>query len=278
MGVYFAQYGAAWTLRGYKLVDRVTGQYKVTPTLAAGDFKIEKDGGAATNLATLPVIEPAAGSSISIALSATEMQCAQAVINLVDGVGNEWNDDCIHVFTVGSPNAYFQFNFFTASVAVSAASASGIQSGVWEELRNNHRNAGTLGESVNGVVGDVTGNVTGNVGGNVGGNVTGNVMGYVSSIAASGITAASLAAGALTDTAVAPSAGQKIADEILNRNLVGGASGGSRNIRNALRTLRNRVRVNGPSLEVYQEDDSTLAWTAATTTSASNPITEIDPA
>lgn len=277
MGVYFAQYGAAWTLRGYKLVDRVTGQYKVTPTLAAGDFKIEKDGGAAANLAALPVIEPAAGSSISIALSATEMQCAQAVINLVDGVGNEWNDDCIHVFTVGSPNAYFQFNLFTASVAVSAASASGIQSGVWEELRNNHRNAGTLGEAVNGVVGDVTGNVTGNVGGNVGGNVTGNVMGYVSSIAASGITAASLAAGALTDTAIAPSAGQKIADEVLNRNLVGGASGGSRNIRNALRTLRNRVRVNGPSLEVYQEDDSTLAWTAATTTSASNPITEIDP-
>lgn len=37
--VYFAQYGVAWTLHGYQLVDRATGQYKVTPTLASGDVK-----------------------------------------------------------------------------------------------------------------------------------------------------------------------------------------------------------------------------------------------
>ena len=43
--IYFAQYGTAWTLRGYKLVSQSTGQYQATPTLASGDFKIEKDGG-----------------------------------------------------------------------------------------------------------------------------------------------------------------------------------------------------------------------------------------
>ena len=68
--VYFAKYATAWTLHGYQLVDRATGQYKVTPTLAAGDFKIEKDGGAAANLATLPSVAPAAGSSIDIPFSA----------------------------------------------------------------------------------------------------------------------------------------------------------------------------------------------------------------
>ena len=62
--IYYAQYGTAWTLHGYQLVDRSTGQYKTTPTLASGDFKIEKDGGTAANLATLPTVSPSGGSSI----------------------------------------------------------------------------------------------------------------------------------------------------------------------------------------------------------------------
>ena len=45
MAVYYVEYGTAWTLHGYQLVDRSTGQYKTTPTLATGDFKVEKDGG-----------------------------------------------------------------------------------------------------------------------------------------------------------------------------------------------------------------------------------------
>lgn len=273
MGVYFAQYGTAWTLRGYKLVDRTTGQYKSSPTLAAGDFKIEKDGGAGANLATLPSVEPAAGTSVRLDFSATEMQCKHAVVNLIDAAGSEWNDDCIHIFTVGDSNAYIQFDLFTASVALSLASQSGITSGVWEELRGNHVGAGTFGEGV----ASVQGSVTGDVGGNVYGSIGGDVAGSVGSVAAGGITASSFAADAISASALSAAAAQKMADEILNRNLAGGGSGNSRNVRNALRGLRNRVRNQGGTLSIYEEDDTTIAWTAATTTAAGDPMTELDP-
>lgn len=145
---YFAPYGTAWDLHGYQLVDRSTGQYKTTPTLASGDFKIEKDGGAAANLATLPSVEPAAGSSIKIPFSATEMQCKQAVLRMVDAAGAEWNDDCIHVFTCGDPNAFFPFDLFTPTVSLSLASQGAVTGGVWDELRSNHTVPDTFGESV----------------------------------------------------------------------------------------------------------------------------------
>ena len=273
MAVYFAQYGVAWTLRGYKFVDRTTGQYRATPTLAAGDFKIEKDGGAAANVTTLPAVEPAGGTSVAFAFSAVEMQCRQAVVTMIDAAGAEWNDDAIHIFTVGGPSAYFQFDLFTATVALSLASQSGVTSAVWEELRGNHQAAGTFGEGVASVQGAVTGSVEGDVEG----SVLGNVDGSVGSISSGGIVAASFGTGAITSAAITQDACQKIADEVLNRNLAGGGSGNSRNVRNALRSLRNRIRINGGTLEIYQEDDATLAWTAVSTTTAGNPITEIDP-
>jgi uncharacterized protein YjbJ (UPF0337 family) len=72
--------------------------------------------------------------------------------------------------------------------------------------------SGAVG-SVTGAVGSVTGNVGGNVTGSVGsvvgavgsvtGNVGGNVTGSVGTIAANGITATSLSAGAMTDISVA---------------------------------------------------------------------------
>lgn len=97
-------------------------------------------------------------------------------------------------------------------------------------------------------------------------------------IGAGGISAASFAAGAIDNAALAQSAGQEIADEILNRNIAGGGSGNTRNVRNALRALRNKVSTSGGTLTVYQEDDTTEAWTAALTRSTVDPITEVAPA
>jgi len=117
--------------------------------------------------------------------------------------------------------------------------------------------------------------------------------------AAGGITATSFAAGAIDAAAIgtgaidadaiaadaigsselAESAAQEIADAILNRDIAGGASGGARIVRDALRLLRNRKAESGGTLTVYQENDTTAAWTATVTRTAStNPITEIDPA
>ena len=270
--IYYAKYGTAWSHQGYQLVDRNTGQYKTAPTLAAEDFKIEKDGGTAVALAAVPTVTPSGGSSVKLSFTASEMQCQQAVLRMSDASGAEWNDDCIHIFTVGDPSAYMQYDPFLPTVGLSAPSMSALVALVWNALRTNHQIAGSFGEGAASVQGDVTGSTA-----SVTGNVVGNVVGVVGGVAPGGIGASSFSPGAITGATVDTTASQSIADEFLNRNLVGGASGGSRNVRNALRTLRNRVRVNGPSLEVYQEDDSTLAWTAATTTSASNPITEIDP-
>lgn len=144
--MYFAPYGTAWTLRGMQLVDRATGQYKVSPTLASGDVKIEKDGGAAANLATLPSESPAGGSSLAVPFSSTEMQCKQAVVRFVDAAGAQWNDDCLHIFTVGHPAAFMPFDFFAPTVALSPGSLSQVTGGVWSELRVNHTAAGTFGE------------------------------------------------------------------------------------------------------------------------------------
>lgn len=66
-------------------------------------------------------------------------------------------------------------------------------------------------------------------------------------------------------------------DSFLNRNIAGGGSGNTRNVRNSLRATRNRVAIAGGVMKVYQENDTTVAWSAAVTQSAANPITEIDP-
>lgn len=97
------------------------------------------------------------------------------------------------------------------------------------------------------------------------------------SIGVGGITTTSFAAGAIDSAALAQSAGQEIADEVLDRNIAGGGSGNTRNVRNALRALRNRVDGSTGTLTVYQEDDSTSAWTATLSRSAVDPITEVNP-
>jgi hypothetical protein len=99
------------------------------------------------------------------------------------------------------------------------------------------------------------------------------------SFAAGAIDAASIAANAIGASELAQDAAQEIADELLNRNIAGGGSGNTRNVRNTLRAIRNLVSESGGTLTIYQEDDTTPAWTAAVTrTAATNPITSVDPA
>lgn len=85
------------------------------------------------------------------------------------------------------------------------------------------------------------------------------------------------ASGAVTAAALAADAGNEIADAILDRNMATGTDSGGRTVRNALRFLRNKWTSAGGTLTVYKEDDATSAWTAAQTTTAGNPTSEIDP-
>jgi hypothetical protein len=72
-----------------------------------------------------------------------------------------------------------------------------------------------------------------------------------------------------------PTANQN-ADALLARNEAGGSSAG-RTVGQAIGRLRNRVAVVGGTLTVYAEDDVTPLWTAAVTTTAGNPVSEVDP-
>jgi len=95
--------------------------------------------------------------------------------------------------------------------------------------------------------------------------ISGNVPSNVQAMAVDVITAAALDIGA----------GQEIADRWGARNIAGGSDGGRVN-RDALRALRNKV--DATLGIVYQEDDSTTAWTFVITTAAGNPVTIVDPA
>lgn len=82
----------------------------------------------------------------------------------------------------------------------------------------------------------------------------------------------------VTGAALADSAGQDIADQILGRNIAGGSSTG-RLVKDSLRFLRNRFTLVGDVLTVYAEDDTTIAWTAVVSTDeAALPITGSNPA
>ena len=69
------------------------------------------------------------------------------------------------------------------------------------------------------------------------------------------------------------------ADALLNRDMSAVSDTNSRSPLNALRFLRNQWTVVGTTLTVYEEDDSTSAWTASLTTDANaDPITGSNPA
>lgn len=64
----------------------------VNPTIAAADFKVSVDGGTFSNLATLPVVTPAASSVVKVNLNATEMSGDKVVVKGNDVAGEQWGD------------------------------------------------------------------------------------------------------------------------------------------------------------------------------------------
>lgn len=87
-----ATYGVAFEFC-VALVDRSNRpQFKASPTIAAGDFKVSTDGGAFTNLATLPDVYPSLSKSLRIRLSAGEMTGEKVVVIGSDAAGAEWDD------------------------------------------------------------------------------------------------------------------------------------------------------------------------------------------
>lgn len=69
------------------------GSFEINPLIASGDFKVSKNGGALTDLATMPVVEPAGSVLVKIALTSTEFNADNVVIVGIDQtVPKEWAD------------------------------------------------------------------------------------------------------------------------------------------------------------------------------------------
>lgn len=84
------------------LVDAIASNaLRANPTIAAGDFKISKDGGALANLNTLPTISPASSIWVQVTLSATEMTADTVAIQAIDQTApKEWADWALCILTV----------------------------------------------------------------------------------------------------------------------------------------------------------------------------------
>jgi hypothetical protein len=81
----------------------VSGSFKSNPTIASGDWKVDKDGGGLTNLTTLPSVDPAASVLVKITLSATEMNADVVTIVGIDQTATkEWADLVLSIPTTSS--------------------------------------------------------------------------------------------------------------------------------------------------------------------------------
>ncbi len=83
---------------------------------------------------------------------------------------------------------------------------------------------------------------------------------------------------AATGDAMTLTSGERnaVADALLARNINGGSSTG-RTVKEALKRLRNRVAIAAGTATVYEADDTTPSWTAAVTTTAGDPVSEVNP-
>lgn len=76
--------------------------FKITPTIATGDFKVATDGGTISNLDTDPAESPASSGIIKFTVSADEMDGANVAIMCIDAAGAEWDDLFINIQTVAN--------------------------------------------------------------------------------------------------------------------------------------------------------------------------------
>ena len=79
------------------------GNFKSSPTIAAGDFKVAVDATALTNLGTLPTVSPAASVLVLITLSAAEMNGDVITLVCIDQTSpKEWADVVISIPTTSA--------------------------------------------------------------------------------------------------------------------------------------------------------------------------------
>jgi hypothetical protein len=79
------------------------GNFKSSPTIAAGDFKVAVDATALANLGTLPTVSPSGTVLVLITLSAAEMNGDVITLVAIDQTSpKEWADLVISIPTTSA--------------------------------------------------------------------------------------------------------------------------------------------------------------------------------
>lgn len=69
------------------------GSFRANPTIASGDFQVDKDGAGLSPLGTLPTVSPTASIWVLITLSASEMNADVVSVQCIDQTSpKEWAD------------------------------------------------------------------------------------------------------------------------------------------------------------------------------------------
>jgi hypothetical protein len=81
-------------------------------TPATGDTKVAKDGGNVANTTNNPAAVGGSGSALwSLTLTASELSCAEAVVQIVDSATKAVEDQVIRVYTYGNASAKFPIDW-----------------------------------------------------------------------------------------------------------------------------------------------------------------------
>lgn len=81
----------------------VPGSFKSSPTIAAGDFKVDKDGAGLNNLTTLPTVSPTASVCVLVELSAAEMTAdVVTIVGIDQTTPKEWCDFVLSIPTTSA--------------------------------------------------------------------------------------------------------------------------------------------------------------------------------
>lgn len=283
--------------------------FKVNPTIAAGDFKISKDGGNWAALTNTPTVINA-DTMVQFVLTATEMTADRVAIKWVDAAGAEWIAGSITFYTAAvGADALARTTDVTAvetdtqdiqsrlpaalvggriDASVGAMAAGAVQA-IWDALTAALTTVGSIGKLL-----------VDNINATIGSRATqasvdaidtalpsdpadqSVLEGLLATLQASADAAArpgaamTLEVDAVTNATVHDEVPLDFADKLLGRNINGGSSVG-RLVKDALKRLRNRVYVAAGVMHITEDDDAADAWTANVTTAAGDPITDVDP-
>lgn len=117
MSQFFRKYNTAGKIR-IPIVKAGSSDFAVGAdwTPSVGDVKISKDGGNVANIGTLPTALGGTGAALwEFTVSATELQAAEAVVQVVDSATKAVQDQAFSIMTFGNSVAGFVTDFSLAN-------------------------------------------------------------------------------------------------------------------------------------------------------------------